>query len=237
MIEVDGVSKFVGTGSIRRLVLKDVTATFPGTGVTGILGPRGCGKSTLIRLLAGVEAPHIGSIRRRGQVSFPLGFGGGMDPRMTVAENLGFIARVNGLDPHDFVRAVALMSGLESDLRRPFVSVPGDRKNRILYSMSYCIPFDTYLVDGSPVIGGGRFRAACNSFFEERRQTSAFIVATSAPAILRRHCDRACVLHNGEIIFWGGVEDAIALFATLPEGMAAIEAETEEEDEEEGLFL
>lgn len=238
MIELDGIYRLVGAGSTRKLVLRGVTGTFPGTGVTGILGPRGSGKSSLIRVLAGIEAPDSGFVRRRGRVSFPMGFAGGMDPRMTVRENLAFIARVNGLDSQSFVRAVAQMSGLENDLKRPFVSVPGDRKVRILYSMSYCIPFDTYIVDGPPVVGSGRFNAACRSFFETRRQTSAFIVATSAPAILRRYCDRACVMHAGEIIFWGGIEEAIAKFATLPEGMAAIEAaEYEEEDEEEGLLL
>jgi ATPase subunit of ABC transporter with duplicated ATPase domains len=45
-------------------VLKDVSLTVSPTSCIGVVGPNGVGKSTLLRLLAGLEEPHAGSVRR-----------------------------------------------------------------------------------------------------------------------------------------------------------------------------
>ncbi|MGN1037779.1 MAG: ATP-binding cassette domain-containing protein, partial [Mailhella sp.] len=54
-----------GYGS--RLVLKDFSAVIPGGAVTTILGESGCGKTTLLRLLLGLNRPFSGSIRIGGR--------------------------------------------------------------------------------------------------------------------------------------------------------------------------
>lgn len=51
-----------------RDILKNLYATFPSGGVTSILGPTGCGKTTLLRLIAGLEVPHSGQILIDGKL-------------------------------------------------------------------------------------------------------------------------------------------------------------------------
>lgn len=45
-----------------NLILKDISFSFAGHGLIGIIGPSGAGKSTLINVLAGFQAPSDGSI-------------------------------------------------------------------------------------------------------------------------------------------------------------------------------
>jgi ATPase subunit of ABC transporter with duplicated ATPase domains len=55
-----GISKSYGAG----VVLADVDLVVPPRARIGLVGPNGVGKSTLLRLLAGLEEPDVGRIRR-----------------------------------------------------------------------------------------------------------------------------------------------------------------------------
>ncbi|WP_136645002.1 ABC transporter ATP-binding protein [Tabrizicola sp. YIM 78059] len=119
-------------GAVRPTV-RDLSLTVPRGGVTALLGPSGAGKTTVMRMVAGLLAPDTGDIRlddrsllplppeRRGVVmvfqNAPL------FPHLTLAENVGFGLRMRGLpsaEIHDRVGAMlerVQLSGLGS--RRP----------------------------------------------------------------------------------------------------------------------
>ncbi len=59
-IALSGVSRHYGAS----LVLSDVTLSVPTEARIGIVGPNGVGKSTLLRLLSGVEEPDAGTVTR-----------------------------------------------------------------------------------------------------------------------------------------------------------------------------
>jgi capsular polysaccharide transport system ATP-binding protein len=111
MIVLDRVYKSYRTLDGHRDVLRDVSVTIPPGRSLGVLGANGAGKSTLIRLLAGTEQPDAGRISRgAAAVSFPLGFGGTLHPKLSGRENAVFLARIYGVPEHeaaDFVEAFA----------------------------------------------------------------------------------------------------------------------------------
>jgi len=63
MIEVDGVSKRYGETD----ALRDVSVSVPAGSLTALLGPSGGGKTTLLRVIAGLEIPDAGAIRMDGE--------------------------------------------------------------------------------------------------------------------------------------------------------------------------
>jgi len=73
-IELVDVTKTYGHGRRVRVVLAGVSCTIPFGAVTVLLGPSGVGKSTLLRLMAGLEAPSSGVVR----------YGTGIEPRRDV---------------------------------------------------------------------------------------------------------------------------------------------------------
>ena len=97
MIRLENVRKSYRTNSGYNHVLANVTAHFPRGRKVGILGVNGSGKSTLLRMIGGSEHVDGGRITRNGTVSWPIGFGGGMNPNLTGRENARFVARI-----HDF---------------------------------------------------------------------------------------------------------------------------------------
>lgn len=58
MLELKNVSKSYG----EKRVLENFSLRFPENGVVAMLGKSGCGKTTMLRLIAGLEAPDSGEI-------------------------------------------------------------------------------------------------------------------------------------------------------------------------------
>ena len=59
VIQLDKVSKAYG----ERLLIDDLSVSFPPGSIVGVIGPNGAGKTTLLRMITGQEKPDAGTIR------------------------------------------------------------------------------------------------------------------------------------------------------------------------------
>ncbi len=109
VLSCEGLTKeFVQNGKERVKALDDVTISVARGAVTGLLGPDGAGKTTLIRLAAGLLLPEAGAIRVLGTdvaadpqaVQSRLGYMPqkfGLYEDLTVQENLDLYADLHGV--------------------------------------------------------------------------------------------------------------------------------------------
>src|SRR4051812_6981554 len=77
-------------------IMRNVDATFRDGENTGILIPRGEGKTTFISLAAGNEAASEGRIVRHGHVSWPYGSRVNLSNKLTGKQNLRFLTDIYG---------------------------------------------------------------------------------------------------------------------------------------------
>ena len=154
MLELDNVSKSFWTGSHRKVILDRVSLRVPLGESLGILAPNGTGKTTLIRMMAGLEKPDEGEIRRTCRVSFPLGFMGGVISKHSAMENSRFIARLYGLDP-DYVESFCRwLCDLGEYFDQPLGTYSSGMRGRFSFALMLALDFDIYLIDeGMPDIG------------------------------------------------------------------------------------
>src|SRR3546814_6276055 len=62
----------------------------------GLVGRNCAGKSTLLSIIGGVDQPTRGVVKRHCLVSWPMGFGGGLQGSLTGRQNTKFVCRIHG---------------------------------------------------------------------------------------------------------------------------------------------
>ena len=77
--------------------LRDVSFTIRQGETVGIVGRNGSGKSTILKLIAGVMAPSTGDVRVYGRVSPLIELGAGFHPDLTGRENIHLNASILGM--------------------------------------------------------------------------------------------------------------------------------------------
>src|SRR4051794_28505055 len=144
LVNLDGVAK----GYAARSVLRDVTLGVAAGERIGVVGRNGDGKSTLLRLIAGAEAPDAGTVTlSRGLAVALLGQGDELHPARTVREEL-----LGGMADHEWQadparRAVlgGLLGGIALD--SPIAPLSGGERRRVALARLLLDSHDVLLLD------------------------------------------------------------------------------------------
>jgi len=212
MIHVRDVCKSYPTRSGTKVVVRDVNFdVYPGEKL-GVLGRNGAGKSTIIRLLSGVENPTRGVVDRQMSVSWPLAFGGAFQTALTGLDNLRFICRVYGVEPETKIPFVDEFSELGRYLREPVGTYSSGMLARLAFAISMTIEFDCFLIDEIIAVGDQRFHDKCHVELFERRADRAMIFVSHDIGYIQAHCQRAAVLHDSSFTMFDTVAEAYEFY-------------------------
>ncbi len=187
--------------------------------VTAVVGPAGCGKSTLIRCIAGLQAPQGGSVELDGNdiarvPAWRRGFGvvlpsDGLFPHLTLAENVAFPLRMRGIRQqarHGLV-ATALdlvqLSGVAH--QRAASATPAERQRAAIARATVFAP--AVLLLDEPL--AAQDMAGRASLIASLRRIQALlgcttVLATRAGADALALADRIAVLRDGGLEQLGG---------------------------------
>ena len=213
MLEFENVSKSFWTGKTRKVILDRASFRVERGRSLGILAPNGTGKTTIINMMAGLEKPDEGTIRKTSRVSFPLGFMGGVVSKHTARENARFIARLYGLDP-DYVEAFSRwLCGIEEYFDMPVGTYSSGMKARFTFSLLLAMEFDIYLIDeGMPSTTDVEFNRKAGSILADRLKTATVIVVSHQATTLEKFCRSAAVLRNGQMHMFDTLEEAKRMY-------------------------
>jgi capsular polysaccharide transport system ATP-binding protein len=226
MIALEGVRKSYRTGRKRNVVISDATAVFESGRSYGILGAKESGKSTLLKLMAGTELPDVGRVRRNLRVSWPLGYNGAFQRKMTARENVRFLARIYGEDPKRVMAFVDDFAELGGEIDAPLTGFPASMRMRLAFGVSMAISFNCYLVDGIAGVGDPRFQKKCVEAFQDRRKYADVIMVSHSLAALRNYCDAGAILAGGKLRLFDTLDEAAKkVRGVLTPGTQAAEAD------------
>ncbi len=213
MLEFENVSKSFWTGSQRKVILDKVSFRVELGRSLGILAPNGTGKTTLINMMAGLEKPDEGEIRRDCRISFPLGFMGGVVNKHSAMENSRSIARIYGLDP-DYVEAYCRwLCGLGEYFDQPLGTYSSGMRARFSFSLMLALDFDMYLIDeGMPASTDVEFNRKAGDILRERLRTTTVVIVSHQPETLQKFASEAAVLMGGQLHMFDTLEEAKQLY-------------------------
>lgn len=213
MLEFAEVSKSFWTGTQRKVILDRVSFRVELGNSLGILAPNGTGKTTLINMMAGLEKPDEGTIRRGCKISFPLGFMGGVVSRLSALENSRYIARLYGLDP-DYVEAFCRwLCDIEEYFEMPVGTYSSGMRQRFSFALMLALEFDIYLIDeGMPGATDVEFNRKAGEILRDRLEKATVIIVSHQAATLERFASSAAVLQNGQLHMFDTLEEAKVLY-------------------------
>lgn len=213
MIEFENVSKSFYTKAGRKIILDQASFRVTLGNSLGILARNGTGKTTLINMMAGLEKPDEGVIRRTSRISFPLGFMGGVIPKHTAKENCRYIAQLYSLDP-DYIEAFCRwLCGIGTYFDMPVGTFSQGMRARFNFALMLALEFDIYLIDeGMPSSTDVEFNKKAGTILRDRLQKATVIVVSHQPKTLEKFCRSAAVLKNGQLYQFETLEEAKQLY-------------------------
>jgi ABC-type polysaccharide/polyol phosphate transport system ATPase subunit len=187
--------------------LRDVTFSIEKGETLGIIGHNGSGKSTILKLIAGVMAPSEGSVRVFGSVSPLIELGAGFHPDLTGRENIYLNASILGLTNAQI--RYRLNDIIEFSELREFIDTPIKRYSsgmylRLALSVAVHSSPEVLLVDEALAVGDAAFREKCVARMAELKASGVTVVLVSHNlALIQDFCDRALLLQGGHIQMTG----------------------------------
>jgi capsular polysaccharide transport system ATP-binding protein len=197
-----------------KWVLEGVTFSIPPKSNIGLVGRNGAGKSTLLRLLGGIDLPTRGQVEQRCRVSWPLGFGGGLQGSLTGRQNAKFVCRVHGSDDDltgllEFIHA---FSDLQEAFDEPIKTYSTGMRARLNFSLSLAFDFDIYLVDEITAVGDAAFKKKTSKAFASLADRAGLVMASHGEDTLRQYCTAGIFLNEGKAHWFDSIDDALAVY-------------------------
>ena len=213
MLEFENVSKSFWTGTKRKVILDRMSFRVELGNSMGILAPNGNGKTTLINMMAGLEKPYEGEIRRQCNISFPLGFMGGVIGKVSAMENSQYIARLYGLDPDYIESFCRWLCGLGEYFDQPLGTYSAGMRSRFSFALMLALDFDMYLIDeGMPGTTDAEFNRKAGELLQERLRTTTIIIVSHQAETLEKFARSAAVLLDGQLHMFDTLEEAKQLY-------------------------
>jgi ABC-2 type transport system ATP-binding protein len=204
--------------------LRDVSFEVARGDCVGIVGKNGTGKSTLLKMIAGVLIPDEGSVTVRGKVAPLLELRAGFNDQLTGRENLYLVGSLHGMTEKEIDAAFeGIVEFAEIDQK--FIDTPvrhysSGMKVRLGFSLIAQLRHPIMLVDEVLAVGDKAFRKKCYEAIEQMLSNNRTMVLVSHNENdLKRFCNRGLYIKDG----------TLALDADITEALGAYNADTQAE--------
>lgn len=189
----------------------------PGESI-GVVGRNGQGKSTLLKLVAGVVLPDEGAVIVEEGVAPLIEITGGFVDDLTVRDNVYLTAGLHGMTRSqidDRFDDIIGFAEIEDFVDTPYKHLSSGMKVRIAFSVISRLEEPVILVDEVLAVGDRGFREKCYARIEEMLEggRTLFFVSHNEKD-LRRFCARGLYLDKGKLVLDGPIDDVLALYNT-----------------------
>ncbi|HUR74190.1 MAG TPA: ABC transporter ATP-binding protein [Sporichthya sp.] len=213
--------------------LRDVSFSIAPGEAVGLVGGNGHGKSTLLKLIAGVMIPDEGTVKVRGQVAPMIEVTGGFVGDLTVRDNIWLAAGLKGLTKRQIAARfdqIVEWAEIGHRLDTPLRHLSSGMKAKVGFSVITTIDRPIVLVDEVLAVGDRAFRQKCFDRMEDLRLSGKTIVLVShSEAQIERFCKRGLYLRDGRLIDDGPVAEVLAHYMDDVDRAVGERAERERE--------
>lgn len=181
--------------------LKGVSFNVPAGRAFGMIGRNGSGKSTMLKLIAGIGRPTSGDVKVQGRVSALIELGAGFHPEISGRDNVFINGMMLGLSRREVASRfdeIVAFAELEDFIDEPVKTYSSGMYMRLGFSVAINVDPDVLLVDEVLAVGDEAFTHKClDKFADFRRRGRTVLLVTHSLDMVTRLCDEALWLDHG----------------------------------------
>jgi ABC-type polysaccharide/polyol phosphate transport system ATPase subunit len=209
--------------------LRDVSFQVNEGEALGIVGHNGAGKTTILKIIAGITTPTRGEIKIRGRLAALVEVSSGFHPELTGTENIYLHGAMLGMrrsEIHKKLESIVEFSGVGRYIEVPVKRYSSGMYVRLGFAIAAHLDPDILLLDEVLAVGDAAFQAKCLERIAELRKDGRTIVFISHDlAAVHRLCDRALLLSHGTILSDGPARQVIDEYQQITFGDQGLSAE------------
>ena len=187
--------------------LRDVSFSVAAGDSLALIGRNGCGKSTMLKVIAGVMSPTKGKVKVRGNIAPLIELGAGFDMDLTGRENIYMNGAIMGFD-RKFMNAhfdeIVDFSELKEFLDVPVKNYSSGMLARLGFSIATIVDAEILIVDEILSVGDAAFQRKCEQKMDALLSggTTLIFVSHSGEQV-KRLCRKAVWLDHGQVQLYG----------------------------------
>jgi ABC-type polysaccharide/polyol phosphate transport system ATPase subunit len=218
------------TGSVLRDLTPDQTFTaldsvsfeVPKGTTFGVIGENGSGKSTMLKLLAGITKPTRGSLQVEGRVSALIELGAGFHPEISGRENVAINGIMLGLSRREVAERfdeIVAFAELERFIDAPVKTYSSGMYARLGFAVAIHVDPDVLLIDEVLAVGDEAFTRKClDKIGEFRRRGKTILLVTHSLGLAEKMCDEVLWLRQGRVAGQGDPKRVVDAYLTYVAG-------------------
>jgi ABC-type polysaccharide/polyol phosphate transport system ATPase subunit len=198
--------------------LQGVSFSVPAGGTYAIIGRNGSGKSTALKLVAGITKPTSGTVKVDGRISALIELGAGFHPEISGRENVFINGIMLGLTKREVTRRfdeIVEFAEMQQFIDAPVKTYSSGMYMRLGFAVAIHVDPDVLLVDEVLAVGDEGFTHKClDKFGEFKRRGKTILLVTHSLNLVERFCDEALWLDNGKVRGSGDSKRVVGAYLT-----------------------
>ena len=193
--------------------LKGVTLDIFKGETLGVVGRNGAGKSSLMKLLAGIIKPDVGTVVSHNSTVQLLSLQVGFMSELTGRENVILSSLLLGMrrkDIEEKMDEIIDFSELGEVIDHPLKTYSSGMRARLGFAVSCQADPDLLLIDEALGVGDKRFREKSRAVIEQRMLSQrSFVLVSHSEGMLKEYCGRCIWIDAGELRMVGDTDDVL----------------------------
>ena len=196
--------------------LRDINLSIKRGECVGIVGRNGSGKSSLLKIIAGIMPQSSGFVNITGNVLPFIELGAGFNPELTGKENIFLYGTLLGLSKEKirekYDRTVEF-ANIGDFIDAKVKTYSSGMQARLSFSTALMIEPDIILIDEVLSVGDSSFQEKCmNQIREFKKEKKTILFVSHSAEQVSEICNRGILLDKGEILMSGNTEEVLQFY-------------------------